>query len=88
MDFFHYADNRMRALSYGLLEDAEDYEDSPDFPQPTLIPRSPGRVVPVEIFQQFASTHPNATLEILQSGHELLNVLDHMAERVVPFFAG
>lgn len=88
MDFFHYADNRMRALSYGLLEDAENYEDFPDFPQPALIFHgAQDDVVPAEYSRQFAATHPNATLEILQSGHELLNVLDHMAGRVMPFLS-
>ena len=86
MEFFHYADNRMRSLSYGLLEDAARYEDFPEFRQPALIFHgSHDDVVPVQYSQQFAASHANAELQILDSGHELLNVLDHMAERVVPF---
>ncbi len=86
MDFFHYADNRKRALSYGLLEDAGQYEDFPEFHQPALIFHgAQDDVVPVAYSQQFAAAHSNAMLEVLDSGHELLNVLEHMAERVVPF---
>jgi pimeloyl-ACP methyl ester carboxylesterase len=86
MDFFHYADNRQRALSYGLLEDAAQYEDFPEFHQPALLFHGAlDDVVPVEYSQQFAAAHSNVKLEVLDSGHELLNVLDHMAERVVPF---
>ncbi|SPE39964.1 conserved hypothetical protein [Candidatus Sulfopaludibacter sp. SbA3] len=89
MDVFHYGENRMRALRYSLLEDAEQYEDSPDFHQPALIFHGgQDDVVPAELSQQFASGHPNAALEILESGHELLNVLEHMAARVVLFLAG
>jgi pimeloyl-ACP methyl ester carboxylesterase len=86
MDIFHYADNRMRPLSYGLLEDAAQYEDFPDCRQPALIFHgAQDDVVPVELSRQFAASHPNAMLEVLQSGHELLNVLEHMAIQVVPF---
>jgi uncharacterized protein len=86
MDFFHYADNRMRALSYGLLVDADKYEDFPDFRQPALIFHgAQDDVVPAEYSRQFAAAHANVKLDILESGHELLNVLEYMAERVVPF---
>jgi hypothetical protein len=86
MDVFHYADNRLHPLSYGLLEDAGRYEDFPDFHQPALIFHgAQDDVVPAELSRQFAAAHPNATLEVLESGHELLNVLEHMAAQVVPF---
>jgi len=86
MEFFHYADNRMRSLSYALLEDADQYEDFPDFRQPALIFHgAQDDVVPPEVSVEFAAGHPAAKLEIVQSGHELLNVLEHMAAQVVPF---
>ena len=86
MEFYHYGESRMRRLSYGLLEDAARYEDAPDFQQPSLIFHGiQDDVVPVEFSQQFAAAHPNARLEVLESGHELLNVLEHMADQVVPF---
>ncbi len=85
-DVFHYGDNRTRALSYGLLEDAAQYEDFPEFAQPALIFHgAQDDVVPAELSQQFAATHANVALELLESGHDLLNVLEHMAAQVVPF---
>jgi uncharacterized protein len=86
MEIFHYAKNRPMRLRYGLLEDAAHYEDYPDFRQPALIFH--GRnddAVPVTYSEHFAATHPNARLEILESGHALLNVLDYMGPKVERF---
>ena len=86
MEVFHYGENRTRSLSYALLEDAARYEDYPDFHQPALLFHGAGDdVVPVRYSQEFAATHPNATLEVLDSGHELLNVLEYMAPKVERF---
>jgi uncharacterized protein len=87
MEVFHYGEHRNRKLSYRLMEDAAQYEAWPDFRQPALIFHGiHDEVVPASLSQQFASDHPNACLEVLDSGHELLNVLDYMAPRVVGFF--
>jgi uncharacterized protein len=89
MDFYHYGEGRMRSLSYGLLEDAERYQDFPPFSQPALIFHgAQDDVVPVQASEEFAAAHPNAILEVVQSGHELLNVLEYMADRAVPFLVG
>jgi len=89
MDVFHYGENRNCALSYKLLEDAVDYPDFPDFRQPALIFHGVhDDVVPPAFSEEFAATHPNAHLEILDSGHELINVLDYMAGKVLPFLLG
>ena len=86
MDVFHYGENRTRSLSYALLEDGARYEDYPDFHQPALIFHGAhDDVVPACFSEEFAATHPNAVLEILDSGHELLNVLDDMAPKVERF---
>ena len=45
-------------------------------------------VVPARYSQEFAATHPNATLEVVDSGHELLNVLEYMAPKVIRFLSG
>jgi pimeloyl-ACP methyl ester carboxylesterase len=83
---FHYADGRERLLAYSLMEDAERYQDFPDFRQPTLIFHGAhDDVVPARYSEEFAATHPNAVLEIVDSGHELLNVIDYMAARAIPF---
>ncbi len=86
LEVFHYASGAQRRVGYQLLEDGARYEDYPGFRQPALLFH--GRhdeVVPAAYAEQFAATHANARLEILDSGHELLNVLDYMAHKVVRF---
>jgi uncharacterized protein len=76
---FHYAQGREADLGYQLIEDARQYESYPDFRQPALIFH--GRndtVVPAEYSVTFAAEHPNADLRLLNSDHELLNVMDDM----------
>jgi pimeloyl-ACP methyl ester carboxylesterase len=86
MEVFHYGENRSRALSYRLIEDAAIYEDDPDFHQPALIFHGAhDDVVPPSISRAFAAAHPNVKLEIVDSSHELLNVLDYMAPKVEEF---
>jgi pimeloyl-ACP methyl ester carboxylesterase len=86
LEFFHYGQNRPLPLSYRLLEDCASYEDYPDFRQPALIFHGiRDDAVPAGCSETFAASHPNARLEILDSGHELLNVLDYMRERITPF---
>jgi len=86
MEVFHYAENRPVSLAYDLLEDGSHYEDYPDFRQPALIFHGAGdEVVPASYSQEFAATHPNVALEILDSGHELLNVLDYFAPKAERF---
>jgi uncharacterized protein len=85
-EIYHYAEGRNLSLHYGLLEDGLHYEDYPDFGQPALIFH--GRhddVVPAAYAEHFAASHPNAQLEVLDSGHELNNVLDYMAPKVMAF---
>jgi uncharacterized protein len=86
MEVMHYGDNRNRLLSYALLEDAAGYEEFPDFAQPALIFHGEhDDVVPVEFSVRFAATHPNVRLEVVNSGHELIDVLDHMGRRAEEF---
>jgi pimeloyl-ACP methyl ester carboxylesterase len=88
MEFFHYGENRNRALSYELIEDAGRYEPWPDFRQPARIFHGThDDAVPAALSSQFAATHSNARLELLDSGHELLNVLDYLGDRIVEFLS-
>jgi pimeloyl-ACP methyl ester carboxylesterase len=76
---FHYSEGREVELGYQLVEDARQYEAYPDVSQPVLIFQ--GRndtVVPPEYAVRFADQHPNARLRLLNSDHELTNVLDDM----------
>jgi hypothetical protein len=86
MEVFHHAENRPRAISYGLMVDAAGYEDNPDFRQPALVFHGAhDDVVPPEASLDFAAFHPNVTLEIVDSGHDLLNVLDSIAPKIAEF---
>jgi pimeloyl-ACP methyl ester carboxylesterase len=86
LEFFHYAENRPRRLSYRMIEDAGRYEDFPNFEQPALIFHgAQDDVVPPSRSEEFAAVHPNVRLEVLEAGHDLLNVQDYMAPKVVRF---
>jgi pimeloyl-ACP methyl ester carboxylesterase len=86
LEFFHYGLGANQRLHYRFLEDAEAYEDFPSMPQPCLILH--GRldeVVPWELSRKFVSYNPMSRLEILESDHQLLDVLDQVWERVRGF---
>ena len=68
------------------MADAERYEDYPDICQPALVFHgSRDDVVPARYSVEFAATRPHVTLEILDSGHELLDVLPYMASEAARF---
>jgi pimeloyl-ACP methyl ester carboxylesterase len=84
--FFHYGYKEERGLGYQIVEDAAQYEDEPAFPQPALVLH--GRrdeVVPVTVSEAFAEGHPNVTLKVLESGHELTDVLEQMWRETAAF---
>lgn len=79
MRLFHYGDGQERNLTYGLIEDGSRYEDFPAFTQPGLIFH--GRndtVVPSIASEHFAASRPNVRLQILDSDHELADVLPYL----------
>lgn len=85
---FHYSDNRERELSYGMLEDARFYEDYPNFHQPALILHGKNdTVVPPGYSITFSQQHANTRLRLLDSGHELVDVLETMWAEVKEFLA-
>jgi pimeloyl-ACP methyl ester carboxylesterase len=89
MDVYHYGMERNVPISSDLLEDGPRYEGFPNFTQPALIFHGANDdVVPASYSQEFAVDHPNAHLEILDSGHELTNVLDYMAPKIAEFLLG
>jgi uncharacterized protein len=88
IEVYHYGAKRMQRLGYGLLEDAAQYEDYPDFRQPALLFHGAhDEVLPVAYSEEFVRAHANVRLEILDSGHELLNVLEHMAAGIQEFLS-
>jgi pimeloyl-ACP methyl ester carboxylesterase len=88
IDVFHYADKCRRKLGYQLLTDGQRFETYPDFAQPALIFHGThDDTVPVRYSEEFAANHSIATLEILDAGHDLLNVLNYMAPKILRFLA-
>jgi pimeloyl-ACP methyl ester carboxylesterase len=84
LPIYHYGDKMQRRVSYELLEDAARYEDYPEVSQPALIFH--GRqddVVPVEYSEEFAARHPRVALRVMESGHELIDVLEEMWVEIV-----
>lgn len=79
LQVYHYGDKRTRGVKFDLLEDAMRYQDYPEVAQETLIFHgSRDDVVPPQYSARFASNRPNVRLEVLDSDHQLLNVLDHL----------
>jgi pimeloyl-ACP methyl ester carboxylesterase len=77
--FFHYGYKEERGLGYQIVEDALQYEDEPAFRQPALVLHGrKDEVVPAGLSEAFAEGHPNVTLRLVDSGHELTDVLDEL----------
>ena len=89
LEVFHYSQGRTVELGYQLIEDGRQYEDYPQIRQPALIFH--GRndtVVPADLSVEFAGRHPQAQLHLMESDHELLNVLDDMWMETEKFLFG
>ncbi len=77
----HYGFGETRDLNFEWIEDGVHYEDYPSFRQPAIIFH--GRhddVVPYGYSQLFAEQHENVELRLLDSDHELIDVLDPIWE--------
>ncbi len=73
---FHYGSKTQQRLGYQFLEDASQYEAVPDFQQPALILHgAEDTVVPWQVSEDFVRQHARVRLALLQSGHELTDVL-------------
>jgi pimeloyl-ACP methyl ester carboxylesterase len=84
--FFHYGYKEERGLGYQIVDDALQYEDEPDFTQPALILHGrKDEVVPAELSKVFAAGHPNVTLRLVDSGHELTDVLEELWTETAKF---
>jgi uncharacterized protein len=83
---FHYGDGRERRLGYQFVEDAAQYEDQPEFSQPALILHGVhDSVVPAGISSAYAARHSNVRLLLMESGHELTDVLEPMWAQICDF---
>ena len=83
---YHFGSGGLRPIGYQLVEDSRVYEDEPEFSRPALIFHGMhDDVVPVEFSRQYAARRPNVTLHLLDSGHELTDVLEPMWSGVREF---
>ena len=86
---FHYGEGRTMNLGYQLIEDGGSYEAYPKSTQPALIFQGKNdTVVPPIYVTNWAAQHPEATLRLLDSDHQLLNVLDEMWMETEHFLFG
>jgi alpha-beta hydrolase superfamily lysophospholipase len=89
LEVFHYGEGKPVPLGYQLIEDAALYEDYPQALQPVLIFHGKNDAsVPSEYSVTFAQKHPGALLHLMDSDHELLNVLDDMWMETESFLFG
>lgn len=83
---YHFGSGGPRPIGYQLVEDSQQYADEPEFSQPALIFHGMrDDVVPVDFSRQYAARRSNVTLRLLDSGHELTDVLDAMWSGVRQF---
>jgi uncharacterized protein len=86
---FHYSLGREARLRWRLIEDALDYEEFPAAAQPTLIFHGVNDdQVPCTLSEAFACERPNARLELVNDGHELLDSVDRIWSATESFLAG
>ena len=87
MPVWHYGRENYLPLAIDLLDDAARHPEEPDPPCPALV--FAGRrddTVPLASVERFAHRRPAAReLVVLDSGHELTDVLEPMRERTVGF---
>ena len=78
IEVFHYAFQENRTLNFAFYEDANRYHPSSRrLPMPMVIfqGREDESVSPA-VVERFAAAQPNATLHLLDDGHQLKNSLD------------
>ena len=89
LSVFHYGAGREMELEYSFLEDARRFEPFPDVRQPVLIFHgSLDRTVPLAQSLAFVQQHANAELVSVESGHELIDVLDSIWLKTQKFLLG
>jgi len=88
LDVYHYGKSREEKLSIRLIEDAGAYPDEPDPRCPALV--FAGRrdtAVPLETVEHFTRARAGRNLVVLDTGHELTEVLELMWQLTHDFLA-
>jgi len=87
MPVMHYGTGREEPLAFDLIADARTHPSEPDPPCPALV--FAGRhddTVPLDGIAAFAARRPAAReLVVLDTGHEMTDVLEPLWERTVAF---
>jgi pimeloyl-ACP methyl ester carboxylesterase len=85
---FHYGEQREVPLDYRIVEDSAQYPPAPDFRQPALLFHgTKDTVVRAEHSVEYARTHPNVTLRLVDSGHELTDVIEEIWDEASRFLS-
>lgn len=86
-EFYHHGERDMVPLGYGFYEDALWYDENPAVIQPALVFH--GRrddVVDPSLSVQFAWGKPHVQLELVDSDHQMLDVLPELWDRLSAFY--
>lgn len=86
LEVHHYAEDRPARVGWCLIEDGSQFPAEPDFRQSALVFH--GRnddTVPVEYSEAFAATHPNVTLRVLDSDHQLTDSVELIWQQTQQF---
>lgn len=87
-EVYHYATRDMHRLSIDLLNDSAAHPPYPSCSQPALIFHgTQDNIVPLTASERWAAENPQARIVRLNSGHELLDVLEPIWEESAPFLS-
>lgn len=76
---YHYSEQRMRNLGYGIVEESERWEPEPTFQQPAIIFHGLlDTVVPPAISREYVRANPHVGLRLVDSDHELGSALEQI----------
>ncbi len=85
-EVYHYATRDMRRLAIDLLNDSALHPGYPPCPQPSAVFHGiQDNIVPIAASERWISENPQARLVPLNSGHELLDVLEQIWEESARF---
>lgn len=89
LSVYHYGEQRMRRVSYCLIEDAGRYEDYPSVSQPVLVIHGlRDSVVRPEWSEEFTQQNPHARIVWVDSDHELVDALEEIWQHARDFLLG
>ena len=89
LEVYHYGEQGMSALGYQFFEDASLHEPTPAISQPTLIFHGKyDEVVDTTSSVEYTWQNLDVEIELLDSDHQLLNVLQSIWDRTLHFYRG